>query len=337
MNLSSKEFLSWGLRWILGIFILWLIAYQGFLPLDKLSGISFQTILTVIIVSLVMVLLIAVRLSLLFSVHSIQLPVKRSYDYCCLGLLTVLFVPSTISADVSKFILLARENNEHRTTTLITVLFDRLIGAFALALTATTLISGFLLQGNLEPGEDFYDKSIKLLFVSLGITGFCMLLLALAFSRKFFESKLLSSLFSKFEGFFHTEHIIPIITRFSNSFKILSMALGLSVLNHLFRVIVFKLISDDVGVKIDFIQLGFIISLASFVNIIPITPGNFGTGDAAFGFLFSYLGYSSGTLISVLARIVFFVPALYGAVVILYSKLGSGSGQKPDGTTPRSS
>ena len=316
MKSRFQKRLIWIFRLIFGVSVLWYLGYSGRLPLEALQSISIETIFILLVISFLMVFLIAIRLSLLFSTQKIDLPWGRSFNYCCLGLLTALFIPSALSADLSKGLLLAKDNQENKTTVLIAVVFDRALGSLALGLTAC-LFMGFIYL--MEPGflSNSGRKNLTILFLAaviFTILGFGVCLATL--SKRFW--KVFSKLFDKLEDILHSEHLPTIMERFRNQRNPMIAALGLSLLNHLLRALAFYVICRETGMTIDFFKVGFIISLASFVNVVPISPGNFGAGDAAFGFLFSYLGQTGGAVVSLVARVAFYLPAFYGAAEILF-------------------
>jgi uncharacterized protein (TIRG00374 family) len=282
----------------------------GYLPVDKLRAVTPETIIISVIISGLMVLLIGVRLSLLLAVQNVSLKFSGAFLYCCLGLLTSIAIPSSLSGDVVKALVLAKKNKTKKASVWFTVALDRMIGILGLGIVAVFLIVTSLAFSSWATNPSLRDKTIIILMISLAITLSVFALIMFILFSKPWEWRYLSLLFSKLKKRFDVENLASAITRSRNSYRTLLFALGLSIINHLLRVSVFKIICNDFEVGLSFLQTGSIISLASFVNAIPFSPGNFGTGDAVFGFLFSYMGQPYGVMVSVLARVIFYTPAI---------------------------
>jgi uncharacterized protein (TIRG00374 family) len=320
----NKNFLVWIIRFTLGVIVLWFLL-EGHFPLEKLRQISLKTVAWISIISFLMVFLISLRLSILLAIQNIELSIIRSYGYCCLGLLTALFIPSALSGDVSKSLLLIKDNPEHKTSALYSVLLDRVIGTLSLGGIATLFNLFFWLNLDKDLPAETYDNFLILSWISIGFTLLAFILFVFCLFQKFWEWKPFRLALSKLSKALHSEDMSPIFSRCRENYKPLIWAFLLSCINHLLRSIVFFMICNEIGVVLGFFEVGFIVSLASFVNIIPISPGNFGTGDVAFGSLFEMLGESSGSLVSVLARIVFYLPAFYGIAVLLLARFNNKS------------
>ena len=305
-----SKVLVWVLRLALGLAILAYFAIGGYFPIDKLRAVSPKTLVVSVIISGTMVYVIGVRLSLLLAAQNVSLKFSRAFLYSCLGLLTSIAIPSSLSGDVVKGLALAKQNRTKKTSVWFTIVLDRMIGILGLGIVASFFIVTSLVSSSWATNPVLHAKTTILLMISLVITFSAFALIMFCLFSKPWEWRCFSLLFSKFKKRFDVENLVSTIARSRNSYRTLLVALGLSIINHLLRTSIFQIICNDFEIGISFIQTGSIICLASFVNAIPFSPGNFGTGDALFGFIFSYMGQQYGVMVSVLARVIIYAPAI---------------------------
>jgi uncharacterized membrane protein YbhN (UPF0104 family) len=103
---------------------------------------------------------------------------------------------------------------------------------------------------------------------------------------------------------------------------VLSMAFALSVLNHVVIVLAVACLGRAAGVDPDTVGLReyfVVVPVANMISSLPIAPGGWGVGEAAFGGLFKMMGADAtlGVAISVVFRLIMLAFGLVGGLFLL--------------------
>lgn len=224
-----------------------------------------------------------------------------------LGLFFNIIVPGLTGGDVIKAVLVVREHPERKSHAFVSVFVDRLIGLLALALLCAAVI---LIQG-----ETFADLRIPvLLFLAAGVIGGAVY--ATPFLRRLVrydawvdrlplggalrqldEATLLYSRHPVQVGF-------TLLISFANHFCVI---LGIVALGRAFG---------------DAMPLGHyfaVVPVANTVTALPLSPGGWGLGEAAYRYLFELVGYSGtiGVAVSITFRLCMMALGILGGLFLL--------------------
>lgn len=224
-----------------------------------------------------------------------------------LGLFFNLVMPGLTGGDVAKAVLVVRENPERRAAALATVVIDRLVGVWTLVAIATVVIW--------TRGELFDPLRWPSAGALAGATAGMVLLLASRARRLLRVDRLLERL--------------PYAARWKRLeqaalvYRGRPLELGLSVLcsvgNHLLVIAGIWAIGRAFGDLHDFGTYVAITPVANVITALPLSPGGWGVGEAAFGTLFAMIGAEAGlgVAISVTYRLCNAAFSLLGGVFLL--------------------
>lgn len=210
-----------------------------------------------------------------------------SFRLTFVGLFFNYVLPAGLTGgDLVKAVLAVRENPGKRADALVSVVVDRLLGLFALAVLATVVI--------FAKGETFAELRVPVLAVSLAmggsgflyinrplrrLVGFDALIAKLPFGQKFAE-------------------LDRAVMLYSSKPLELALAFALSLGNHFGAITGVMALAVAFGVPLS--EVGFwdyvaIVPVATMVSSLPVAPAGMGLGEAAFAWLFrNVLGQSAG-------------------------------------------
>jgi len=163
--------------------------------------------------------------------------------------------------------------------------------------------------------EDSNLLVLSMIFILLGLTGFCILIF---FDRDHWVIKWLLSLANKV-------YVSPKLNRFIQSLsglgrvplRSLIFMIIISITSQLLNVLVFFLLIKSIDLDVSFVSIGWIRSVVVLVTMIPISISGMGLREGAFILLLGAFGVSDGSafaysvLVFAVTRI---VPGLLGGL-----------------------
>ncbi len=226
-----------------------------------------------------------------------------------LGTFFNLVVPGLTGGDLIKAIVVARENPARRADALVSVFVDRALGLVCLAVLAAVVL--------LVSSDDAFGEVRAPLFGLLGACALCLLVYAHPLVRRRLPLGRLVDRLPMGDKLRSLDRALLVYLRHP-----LEMALAVlaSFANH--AVIVWAVIclgygvgTTQVGVRDYFV----VVPVANIVSSLPVAPGGWGLGEAAFGFLFERIGASAtlGVAISVVFRLIQLGFGLIGGLFLL--------------------
>lgn len=227
-----------------------------------------------------------------------------------LGLFFNLVVPGLTGGDVIKAVLVVRENPTKRADALVSVLVDRVLGLGTLAALAAVVI--FVIGGPFEP----LKVPVAVVFGTMLVGGLTYvnpkLRRLVGFDRLVAKLPLGEKLKQLDDAIvFYTRHPLE-----------LTLALVLSLGNHFGAITGVMALSIAFGMPLA--AIGFwdyvaIVPVANMVSSLPIAPGGWGVGEAAFGYLYGLMGQSIaiGVAVSVTFRLCQVLLGLAGGLYLL--------------------
>jgi uncharacterized membrane protein YbhN (UPF0104 family) len=224
-----------------------------------------------------------------------------------LGLFFNLVFPGLTGGDVPKALLVVREHPDRRADALATVVIDRLIGLWALiGIAAVVCLTG---------GARFDPLKLPVAgTMALATGGMAFLLFpgprrALGLDRLIDRLPLAEKL-RKLErsALVYAEHRGELV-----------LAILLSLGNHALVITQVYFLGDALGAALGYGDYFGFVPVASVVTSLPLSPGGWGVGEAAYGKLFELMGSSlaMGVAVSVTYRLCNVALSLVGGLCLL--------------------
>ena len=225
-----------------------------------------------------------------------------------LGYFFNLIVPGLTGGDVVKAVLAVREHPERRADALMSVIVDRGLGLIVLVGLATLVV--------LLPDTRFAAVRIPVVLTFVGMLVALWLFLHPLPRRLLRIESILARLPQK-ERIRSLDRALRIYG--AHPFEIM-VAVVLSVINH--ASLAYGLF--ELGRAFGDQQLGYfeylgVASIANTISSVPIAPGGWGVGEAAYASLFHLLGAPTtlGIAVSVTYRLLMMVLGLFGGIFLL--------------------
>ncbi|MDP6839727.1 MAG: lysylphosphatidylglycerol synthase transmembrane domain-containing protein [Planctomycetota bacterium] len=232
-----------------------------------------------------------------------------------LGLFFNMALPGLTGGDVARAALATREHPERRAEALVSVVVDRLLGLVTLVLLAA-LVSLFL-QG--AAGEQLAPLRSPIIGGALLLLGLTWLVLRPGLRRLLGLDRWLGRL-PQGRRLLKLDRAL---SRVGSRHGVLAGALVLSLLNHLCTATaIYGLLGSlgGPGVPVpSWTEVLGIMAVANTISALPLAPAGWGVGEAAFGTLFSLLGFNPtlGVALSVLYRLSATALSLGAGLVLL--------------------
>lgn len=225
-----------------------------------------------------------------------------------LGLFFNLVVPGLTGGDVVKAVLVVREHPERRADALMSVIVDRGLGLLVLIALAVVV--------TWWPGSHFSEVKLAVLLTFLGILGGLWVFLA-PFPRRVLKiERILARLPQKDR----VAKLDAALRLYGSHPGALALAIVLSVLNHgAIALSLFALGRAFGDTRLDYPEYLGVAAIANTVSSIPIAPGGWGVGEAAYASLFHMLGAPAtlGIAVSVTFRLLSMGMGLVGGLFLL--------------------
>jgi glycosyltransferase 2 family protein len=235
-----------------------------------------------------------------------------------LGFFFNLIVPGLTGGDVIKAILVVREHPERRADALMSVIVDRGLGLIVLM----GLASGV----TLIPGSRFHELRIPVILSFLGVL-FGLWLVLHPWPRRILKIESILARLPQAERIRSLDRALRLYG--SHPFEML-IAVCLSIVNHSSIAFgLFELGRAFGDLKLTYFEYLGVASIANTISSVPIAPGGWGVGEAAYASLFHLLGAAAtlGIAVSVTYRLLTMVMSLFGGLFLL---LPSGKNVRSD-------
>jgi hypothetical protein len=226
-----------------------------------------------------------------------------------LGLFFNIVMPGLMGGDLVKAVLVAREHPGHKADALVSIAVDRLIGLAVMASMAVTAV--------LLVGSTFAEIRTPL----LAFLGALLLGLAVVLSRRLHKLLRLDALLARLP-------LAGILQRLNGAALVYSkckrelviaacFSLGNSVVIVLGTIVLGRAFGDVLLTTASYFA---VTPIANMVSAVPLAPGGWGTGEAAFGFLFDMLGASAavGVATSIAFRLCQMALGLLCSIFLLF-------------------
>ncbi len=230
-----------------------------------------------------------------------------------LGLFFNLIVPGLTGGDVVKAVLVVREHPERRADALMSVIVDRGLGLVVLIGLAACVT---LLPASLMPSPHFKELRLPVLLTFTGVLGGMWLVMHPWPRRMLRLDRLIEKLPQK-ERLRKLDGALRIYAH--HPFE-MTIAVLLSVINHASLAFGLYQLGHAFGdTQLSYLEYLGIASVANTISSIPIAPGGWGVGEAAYGSLFHLMGAPAtlGIAVSVTYRLISVGLGLAGGLFLL--------------------
>lgn len=245
-----------------------------------------------------MILINNYRWLLLLQGQRIHTSVKQTLPLTFIGLFFNFAMPGAVGGDVIKGYYIAQEQPGTKLRAVTSVLIDRIVGMYALALIAVVAV-----LTNWSVIATSAQLQALGLFVFGVVAGFSVFF-ALGFSRRVRAHRMTHGVLKRLPGGRLFERAYDALHAFREGKRQFVMGIALSVLVQSLNIICFYVVARALhydGVTLS--SFFFIIPLGLIATAIPISPAGIGVGQAVFLALFTwYYGRSNSlgpTLITI--------------------------------------
>jgi uncharacterized protein (TIRG00374 family) len=255
--------------------------------------------------------LTAWRLSLLLNPQGFHLSLLASTRLTLMGTFFNTFLPGAGGGDVVKIYYGAAGNQGKRTEIVTIMLIDRAAGMFA-------LITLPLLIVVLSPRLIETIPVVKgVLILAAAIAMLMVIGFGLGMSSRVRNFHLTQWAFEKVPLGNYMETILNTLHSYRRSFGVLIVAVVISWLAHALAISVFLFLSRAINSSASIYQVGLLVPIGLLVNMIPLTPGGLGVGEAAFDQLFGLAGLGGGAELLLGWRLLLIIVGLLGLTLYL--------------------
>lgn len=225
-----------------------------------------------------------------------------------LGLFFNLVLPGLTGGDLVKAGLAVRQHPETRADALVSVLIDRLLGLWALL----GLAAGVLLLGSQASLERLrWPVALAFLAATVG--------LAVALHPASRRLVRLETWIEKLPQARRLRKLDRAAQIYGGHPLELAIAFGLSISNHLCTAGALWALGGAFGASLGFAAFLAVGSVANTITAVPVAPGGWGLGEAAYGTLFALVGSTAtlGVAVSVTYRLLLHAIGLGGGLAML--------------------
>jgi len=224
-----------------------------------------------------------------------------------IGLFFNLVVPGLTGGDLIRGVMVVREHPDQRADALMSVIVDRLLGVLMLTAIAVTAIFWV--------GEPLHELRLPVaLALSAILAGLAAFLNPYVRRLTHFDAIL-----DRIPKGDKLRKLDRALRHYASMPGEVALALGLSLINHLMIAGAIMTIGHAFGDMLGYPQYLSVSGVANTLSSLPIAPGGWGVGEAAFGTLFVMLGAAAtlGVATSVTFRLCNMALSLVGGVFLI--------------------
>lgn len=298
--------------------VFWLIS-SGKINLSSL-GLLFSIKPLIICLALVFVgfLLNNQRWRELLRTQNINTTFVSTMKLTMIGVFFNFAMPGGVGGDIIKGYYFVRDNPSAKTAAATSVIFDRIVGLFAMILMAFLAVSFEILTN--RPSSILINifKLISLLLISV------ILAFVIIFSKKIYNKKIVIKLLDKLPLKIKTIHLYETCHLYGKNKKHLFLGIIYSFMSQGFSIYLLYFCGTIISPDFADLTTYFVVAPIAFMaTAIPISPAGVGVGQAAFYYLFKQISQIDSELgaTSITALQAFqFLVGLLGAIFYLQRK-----------------
>jgi glycosyltransferase 2 family protein len=286
---------------------------SGLLDWAALRGLLVAWPITALAVTLLLlaVVVTAARVCVLMPPSGLYLGLGASVRLAFIGSFFNACLPGSTGGDALRIYYGSRGNEGRRTEVATIFVFDRVIGLFAMLLWP-------LLAAPFFPGLVAGNAVLRGLLGAAAVAAAAVaVLFFVGGSPRVLGSTAAAWMLTRLPGARYLRTVLGTLAAFRGTPGTLAAALGISVLAHTIGVGATLLVAHATDPAGAAWEMSLLIPLGSIANLVPLTPGGLGVGEAAFDHLFALAGFSGGAEAMLGIRVLMAVVSLPGLVFYL--------------------
>lgn len=281
IKVEKRQSIIFVIKIAVTLLILWMLAHYSQLKLELVTSIFVKPLNALFAISLfyLSVLANSWRWYRLNSAQAINLSFRQSILPTYVGIAYNNILPGSVGGDFIRCFYVMKKFPEKKSGAALSIFLDRVCGLMGIIIIAFG-IALFRL--------DTFSQNRSLFYIFIVCASVCSVGLILFFLSQFLPEKMGLIDFLK-ERTQHWRWFQPIISIFEalsvyrQSKLIIFECLVLSVVNQLILLVIILLINNMMGLsEVSFLDYMIALAIAQIANLIPLTPGGVGIGEAAF-------------------------------------------------------
>lgn len=267
---------------LLTVIIFWLLAHNAQLKLGLFYTIfekPFST-LTIILLCYLMVILHTWRWYRLNLVQGIDLSFFRTLLPTYLGIAFNTVLPGSVGGDFVRLYYVLKKFPQQKSNAVLAILIDRVVGLMGIFVIACLLAPYYL---------DVFRQNTTLYYLLLVCVSVCVagailfLALALLLSEKIGVVNWLVRKCHSLPWLKPLTALIQAVQIYRNAKLVILESMSVSILTQLLLLVVVVMLSNMMGLpKLSLLDYMLALVIGQVANLIPLTPGGVGIGEAAF-------------------------------------------------------
>ena len=281
----------WGvLRLLLGVALLWyVLAELGPSTLDRFRATTPWLLPAMAVLPFFGAVIEALRLKILFGALGMHFPAVTIYRVCLMGAFFNVCIPGiTTGGDFLRIVFFSSNRPEKIVEVVAILLVDRAVSFFGLLTVVVVLAApytGMVVQ---------HEILAWLLAGAVLLMVLLVLFAALACSRRIHHSRLRKKVVEWLPFSHWIERFFAAVHAYRDQKRALVLAWLVCLPGHLALALMFVLAGSVFLPECSLVLVSMTSLLAMLANVLPVTPGGLGVGEAAFDRLFESLGHSGG-------------------------------------------
>jgi uncharacterized protein (TIRG00374 family) len=286
----AKQIALGVLRTGIGLALVWYLWRSGAINWRAMAGLvtAWKIGLAALALLLLDTWVLGWRLCVLLNPRGFHLPLAAAFRLTMIGVFFNSCLPGATGGDLIKIYYAAEGNPGRKMEVATIVLIDRVTGMFALMLLPLLLLPFF---------PDLLARSAALRAVLFIVAALAVAMIAatlLCFSERIRRSRLAAWTIEKMPFGKYIGIIYDTVHAYKDHPGPLIAAVGISLAAHLTVASVAMLASLATHPNEFAWRMSVVIPIGFAINVLPVTPGGLGVGEAAFNKLFALAGLTGG-------------------------------------------
>jgi len=231
----------------------------------------------------------AVRLAVVFRSRGLDLSVADACRVIALGTFFNFCIPGGTGGDVMKLYYLAADQRGRRVEVATLLFVDRLLSLFSVLLVILLLS---LASGALLAEHEALRWMVRGAWL---LAGGVALATAIAWSARIRHSAAFGAVLARLPLRRYVERGVDALFAFRHHTGALAAGLAVSMVGHATLLAMFVLTAGVVLPGVPLVPMCLLSLLGMLANVLPLTPGGIGVGEAAFDELFQLAGFGAGS------------------------------------------
>lgn len=267
--------------------IIWMI-HSGLLDFRALSRLtSLRHLLALFLLAFMVIIINNRRWTVLLRAQDVEVNDQKTLPLSLIGLFFNYAVPGGVGGDVVKGYYLLQDFPQQKMAAASTVLLDRIMGMYGMAVMSTVAL--LLDLEHVAQVPELRMLGLSVLALAFAMTFF----LALAFSGRMGKLFRIERLFAKVPGGAFLERVYLAFRQFRSNARAVIESFLLSLVSQVGMIMfMWFVISVTEPNDLSFLSYFIIVPLGLISTVLPIAPAGIGVGQMAFYILFKIYGSS---------------------------------------------